>query len=299
MTYARHFTEAHGCDDSHGRAMWALGTVVGRSAHPDRNSLGDSLFHAALGATATLSSPRAWAFTLLGIEEYLRAFAGDTVVEAARRLLAERLFDIYQRASKPDWPWFEESATYCNARLCQALLVSGVRMGNAAMVAASLRSLDWLYGAQLTRDGVFAPVGSNGFYEQHGDKARFDQQPIEASAMVAACLEAHRHTGEKRWLDQARVAFNWFVGDNELHLSLYDPTSGGCRDGLHCDRVNENQGAESTLSFLLALVELGATNRLMATNLGNTIGKRHEPYGNDARLRSPISAARSQSHSDG
>ena len=166
------------------------------------------------------------------------------------------MLDIHRRAGKPDWPWFEESVTYCNARLCQALLVSGVRMGNEAMVAAALRSLDWLYKAQLTQDGFFAPIGSNGFYPQGGSSARFDQQPIEACATIAGCLEAYRHTAERRWLDHARVAFNWFVGENELHLSIYDPTSGGCRDGLHSDRVNENQGAESTLSFLLALVEL-------------------------------------------
>jgi glycosyltransferase involved in cell wall biosynthesis len=298
MSYARHWTEERGSDDSHGRAMWALGTVVGRSANPGRNSLGGSLFHAALAATATLSSPRAWAFTLLGIEEYLRAFQGDTIVEAARQILADRLLDIYQRASKPDWPWFEESATYCNARLCQALLVSGVRMANEAMVAASLRALDWLYRVQLTREGLFAPVGSNGFYLQTGAKARFDQQPIEASGMVSACLEAYRHTGERHWLDHARVAFNWFVGDNELHLSIYDPTSGGCRDGLHSDRVNQNQGAESTLSFLLALVDLGAANRSLATNLSSLSGKRHEPLGHDAWVRDPISATPSQSHSD-
>ena len=287
MSYTRHWAEACGSEDSHGRAMWALGTVVGRSAYPGRHSLAGSLFHAALPATPAFASPRAWAFTLLGIDEYLRAFQGDTVVEAARQVLAERLLDLYRRASTPDWPWFEERATYCNARLSQALIVSGGRMGNEAMLAAGLRSLDWLYTAQLAPDGLFAPIGSNGFYARGGSAARFDQQPIEACSTVAACLEAQRSTGDKRWLDRARVAFNWFVSDNELHLSIYDPTSGGCRDGLHADRVNENQGAESTLSFLLALVELGAANR---GDAAYTIGNRHEPHGQDTRIRDPLSS---------
>src|SRR5439155_2844669 len=114
MSYSRRWTEACGSEDSHGRALWALGTVVGRSDHPGRHSLGGHLFQAALPATSSFTSPRAWAFALLGIDEYLRAFQGDSAVQAARRGLAERLLDLYQRSSRRDWPWFEERATYCN-----------------------------------------------------------------------------------------------------------------------------------------------------------------------------------------
>jgi hypothetical protein len=164
------------------------------------------------------------------------------------------------------------------------------------MLAAGLRSLDWLFKNQLTPDGSFAPIGSNGFHRRGEPPARFDQQPIEAWAMTSACLEAFRYTGDRRWTGRARVAFNWFVGDNQLQLSVYDPTSGGCRDGLHADRVNENQGAESTLSFLLALTEMRAANRV---DLTNTAGKpRHEPYGQDTRIRDVVSSAPRQSDSD-
>ena len=266
MSYSRRWTEECGSEDSHGRALWALGTVVGRSAHPGRHSLGGHLFHAALPATAAFTSPRAWAFTLLGIDEYLRAFGGDTVVQAARTALAERLFGLYERSSAQEWPWFEERATYCNARLSHALVLSGVRMQHEAMHAAGLRSLDWLFTKQLSDGGLFAPIGSNGFYRRGEPRARFDQQPIEACAMTSACLEAQRLTGDRRWGDRARVAFNWFVGDNELHVPVWDAASGGCRDGLHADRVNDNEGAESTLSFLLALTEMRAADRLEATN---------------------------------
>ena len=293
MSYSRHWSEECGSEDSHGRALWALGTVVGRSAHPGRHSLGGQLFHAALPALSGFTSPRAWAFALLGIDEYLRAFQGDVAVQASRKLLAERLLDVFQRASGPDWPWFEEIATYCNARLSQALLVCGARMENAAMSAAALRSLEWLFTVQQSPDGVFAPIGSNGFYRRGEPPARFDQQPIEASSMTSACLEAQRITGDRRWLTRARIAFNWFVGDNELHLPVHDPTSGGCHDGLHADRVNQNQGAESTLSFLLALAELRAANSI------DSVGKRrNESYGQDARVRDTVSPAPSQSDSD-
>jgi glycosyltransferase involved in cell wall biosynthesis len=293
MSYARDWTEACGSEDSHGRALWALGTVVGRSNDPGRHSLASHLFHAALPAVTGFTSPRAWAYALLGIEEYLRAFAGDTTIETTCKLLAERLLELHRRASHADWPWFEERATYCNARLPQALLAAGARLQHAEMTAVGLRSLAWLVTVQTTADGIFTPIGSNGFYHRHEPKALVDQQPVEGAAMISACLEAQRVSGEPRWMDMARRAFNWFLGHNVLQQSLYDPTTGGCRDGLHADRVNENQGAESTLSFLLSLVEMRAADRIDATKW--IPGKpRHEPQRQDARLRDPVFTTREQ-----
>jgi glycosyltransferase involved in cell wall biosynthesis len=261
MSYARRWLEERGSEDSHGRALWALGTVVGRAQQPGRQTLAGQLFQSALPAVLRFSSPRAWAFALLGIDEYLRAFAGDSLVESTRKATADRLLDLYRRTSRRDWPWFEERVTYCNPRLSQALLVSGARMKDDVMLTAALRSLEWLNGIQTAGDGCFAPIGSNGFYERGGTKATFDQQPVEAGAMVSACIEAWRVTQDRRWMVEARRAFNWFLGQNQLQRSLYDATTGGCRDGLHADRPNENQGAESTLAFLLALVELRAIDR--------------------------------------
>lgn len=261
MSHDRRWTEACGSDDSHGRAVWALGTMVGRSTDPGRRSLGGKLFHLALPGMARLSSPRAWAYALLGIEEYLGAFQGDRSVEGASRELSERLLVRFRESQKPDWPWFEDSATYCNARLPQALLVTGARLGNEEMTAAGVLSLEWLVAIQSTPDGYFAPIGSDGFYTRGGVKAPFDQQPVEACGMVAACLVAQRVTGSRIWAERARRAFGWFVGQNQLQQALYDPRTGGCRDGLHADRVNENQGAESTLSFLLALLDMRVEGR--------------------------------------
>jgi hypothetical protein len=243
MNCSRGWTEEIGSEDSHGRALWALGSVVGRSDEPGRPSLGDRLFHAALPALSTFTSPRAWAFALLGIDEYLRAFKGDRRVEAVRATLAEKLLDLFQRTSRRDWPWFEDRLTYCNACLSQALIISGARVDHEEMTAVGLRSLEWLSFVQFPDDG-------------HRPRLAFDQQPVEASAMVSACIESRRVTGDKEWTERAWRSMNWFLGQNRLEQSLYDATTGGCRDGLRADRVNENQGAESTLSFLLALSEM-------------------------------------------
>lgn len=261
LTYGRAWGEARGSEDSHGRALWALGTVIGHATDPGRRSLAGDLFHAALPALGHFSSPRAWAYALLGIDEYLRAFGGDTGVQAMRELLTSHLMRLHALTSAAAWPWFEDGVTYGNARLAQALIVSGAAMGKDDVLAVGLRALEWLADLQRTPEGYFAPVGSDGFYPRGGVRARWDQQPVEACGMVSACLEAERATGASRWSREAASTFGWFLGENDLHLSLYDPTTGGCRDGLHADRVNENQGAESTISFLLALRELRSGTR--------------------------------------
>jgi len=261
MSYGREWLEDFGSEDSHGRAVWALGTVVGRSSLPAKQSLGRELFHAALPAITDFTSPRAWAFTLLGIDEYLHAFNGDSNVQAVGTILAERLLLLFRQTSTNEWTWFEDRLTYSNPRLPQAMLVSGIWLDHEEMIVAGMRSLRWLVDIQRSEDGDFSPIGSNGFYARGGPKAMFDQQPIEACAMVSACLEAGRTTGEVNWMQQARRTFGWFLGQNHLQQSLYDATTGGCRDGLHADRMNQNQGAESTLSFLLALAEMRSMRR--------------------------------------
>ncbi len=256
MSHPRLWLEEQGSEDSHGRAVWALGNVVGCSSDPGRQSLAGALFHAALPAVAELSSPRAWAYVLLGIEQYLRAFEGDRSVQAAGREIAARLFQLFRNTNRPDWPWYENSVTYCNARLPEALIATAGWTGDEAMGTTGLRSLEWLMTIQTTTEGYFAPIGTRGFFERGMVAAVFDQQPVDACASISACMHAFRSTGDHRWSEHARRAFTWFLGQNQLQQPLYDPLTGGCRDGLHADRVNENQGAESTLSFLLALMEM-------------------------------------------
>jgi uncharacterized protein YyaL (SSP411 family) len=179
-------------------------------------------------------------------------------VQAAGLEIAERLLGLFRRTDGVDWPWFENRVTYCNARLPQALIASSAWTGNAQMMTTGLRSLEWLMTIQRTAEGYFSPVGTNGFFERGMTAAMFDQQPVEACATVSACMHAFRATGDHAHADHARRAFTWFLGQNQLQQSLYDPLTGGCRDALHADRINENEGAESTLSFLLALVEMRA-----------------------------------------
>ncbi|HLE39613.1 MAG TPA: glycosyltransferase family 4 protein [Acidimicrobiia bacterium] len=258
MDYQRHWIEEGGSDDSHGRALWALGTVLARSNTPSLQSMAGRLFEQALPGILTTTSPRAWAFALMGIHEYSQRFAGDRRVSQVREELAGRLMALYTSHRSDDWVWFEEGLSYCNAALPHALLMCGESIPDPAMTQAGLESLAWLADLQRadTGGGHFVAIGSNGFYPRGGERARFDQQPVEAQAMVSACLEAYRITADKYWNKEAHRAFEWFLGRNDLNLPIYDPTTGGCRDGLHPDRPNENQGAESMLSFLQALLEL-------------------------------------------
>jgi glycosyltransferase involved in cell wall biosynthesis len=271
MDYQRRWLEKSGSDDSHGRTLWALGTLLGRSNTPALQSLAGRLFEQALPAIVDTTSPRAWAFALIGIHEYLKRFEGDRRASGVRGELAGRLVALYQREQSSDWRWYEETLTYCNAALPHALLMCGQSIPDSTMTDVAFESLDWLRNLQhADGDGNhFVPVGSNGFYRRGGERARFDQQPVEAQSMISACLEAHRITRDKRWHKEARYAFDWFLGHNDLNVPVYDPTTGGCRDGLHPDRPNENQGAESSLAFLQSVLELRiAENTFLSVDTG-------------------------------
>ena len=256
LGYDRRWLEEVGSEDSHGRALWSLGKVLGSSRDAGLRGATGRLFEAVLPATLRFTSPRAWAFSILGMQAYLDWFPGDRAVQGMRNDLANRLLDIYERSHTGTWQWFEKSLSYSNARLPQALILAGWRSGNQRMIEAGMDSLKWLV-AEQHRDNaeIFVPIGSNGFFIEGSEKARFDQQPVEACATVSACLEVYRLTEEGLWLEEAQRVFSWFLGKNDLQLPLYDAVTGGCRDGLHPDRINENQGAESTLSFLMALLE--------------------------------------------
>jgi glycosyltransferase involved in cell wall biosynthesis len=257
LSYERQWQEAEGSEDSHGRALWGLGTVLGRTKDVGLRGAAGRLFELAIPAAVEFKSPRACAFALLGLLEYLESFPGDRAALNAADALANRLLDSYLAHRSTDWKWYENELAYSNARLPQALIQAGTRSANDAMVSAGLEALDWLAAVQRCETkGHFVPIGSHGFYSKKTEKARFDQQPVEACAAVSAFLQAYRTTGKGRWRKEAWTAFNWFLGDNDLQVALYDPTTGGCRDGLHPDRANENQGAESTLSFLMALLEM-------------------------------------------
>jgi glycosyltransferase involved in cell wall biosynthesis len=265
MSFDRRWLDEQGSEDCQGRALWALGTVVGRSPFRSFQMMAGQLFALALPALTGFTSPRAWAFGLIGIHEYLRRLSGDSMANQTRETLTRRLMDRFEASAHPDWQWFEEELSYDNAVLAQALIVSGQATGQPAVLERGLQALRWLTEVQVSEKGHFRPIGSNGFYRRGGPRATFDQQPVEAHATVSACLEAYRATGDSWWHEQAQRAFDWFIGWNDLGLELYSPGTGGCRDGLHVDRVNRNQGAESTLAFLLSLAEMRLAQNLLTS----------------------------------
>ncbi len=256
MSFGRAWLEESGSEDSHGRAIWAVGCGASRSRNEGHRRLSEHLLLRGIPAVRGFSSPRAWASALLGIHEVLQSRPGHPEMSAACETLTDNLIRLWKGFATDDWPWFEAIASYDNARLCQALIRSGRVLRNPEATRIGIASLSWLASLQKTQAGHFRPIGSEGFYTKKGARADFDQQPVEAQAMIAACLEAFRSTGDAAWEREARRAFEWFLGRNDLGLPLYDPGSGGCGDGLHADRVNENQGAESTLAFLLSLAEM-------------------------------------------
>jgi len=255
MTYSRRWKEEIGSEDAHGRALWSLGKAVAFLENPGHIAMSTILFTKALRAAENFYSPRAVAFSLIGMHAYLDKFAGDSDVRRVRTVLANRLFDQFNANAVEDWPWPENSLNYANAKLPHALLLSGRWMLRKDMIDMGLASLRWLINVQ-TEDGHFVPVGCNGWYARGGAKARFDQQPIEANAMVEACVEAFDITRDQSWFDNAVMCFNWFIGHNDLNLPLYDDKTGGCRDGLMADGINQNEGAESSLAWLLSLMAL-------------------------------------------
>jgi len=252
MSHERHWLESKGSEDSHARALWATGTALGHSQNEGFRSLSALLFQRGLDSVKHFSSPRAWAFTLVAIHEYLLAYAGDRAVEKMQRLLTARLVALFKANSSSEWPWFERMVTYDNAKLAQALILAR----DEDAINIGLKSLRWLLSEQSGDGGHLSPVGCHGFWPQDGEKARFDQQPLEAHAMVSACMSAFDVTGDQTWADHGRRCFEWFLGRNDLGVTLYDESTGGCRDALLRDSVNRNQGAESTLAYHLSRAEI-------------------------------------------
>jgi len=256
MGFNRTWLEDQGSEDSHGRTLWALGEAARGDASPSRRRWAAALFVQALRIAESIRSPRAWAFMLLGLDAYCTAAPDDLHATAVRHSLADRLMSCLALVETSDWVWFEEGLAYDNARLPQALLLTGMATQTPGYVAAGLRSLRWLMTQQTAPAGHFRPVGTAGFGELRQHPRTFDQQPVEATATIAACLTAWRADGDTEWKAMATHAFAWFLGSNDLSLALVDPQTGSCRDGLHPERGNENRGGESVVCYRLGLAEI-------------------------------------------
>lgn len=256
MGYDRRWLEDLGSEDSHGRTLWALGQCARNDRSSSRQTWASSLFRLAYPAIQNFRSPRAWAFALLGLNPYCETAPADMQAKHLRIVLADRLMALLQAVESPGWVWFENGLSYDNARLPQALIETGLATGIALYTRAGLRTLRWLVRQQTTAANLFRPVGTAGFGDWKKPPREFDQQPLEASATVSACLAAWHADGDGAWWTDATRAFAWFHGENDLALPLVDAETGSCRDGLHPDRANENRGGESVVSYLLALSEI-------------------------------------------
>jgi glycosyltransferase involved in cell wall biosynthesis len=269
MSFDRRWLEEIGSEDSHGRTVWALGECARSDASASRRHWAAALLVQALPVVEHFHSPRAWAFTLLGLDAYCAAVTEDSSARELRRRLADRLMSMLTSVETSDWVWFEDGLAYDNARLPQALIETGLATGMPTYVAAGLRSLRWLTRLQTSRAGIFRPVGSKSFGDKRKPPRAFDQQPLEATATISACLAAWRADGNPKWKADAMCAFDWFLGGNDLSTPLIDPETGSCCDGLHPDRINENRGGEAMVSFLLSVAEI--------RRLELTIGEHIEP----------------------
>ncbi|MGD0550598.1 MAG: hypothetical protein ABSA81_08660 [Candidatus Bathyarchaeia archaeon] len=236
--------------DHLGRAAWAAG-AYSVSDLCSQLEWGHSILNAGLQWIMDATSPRAKAYFLLGISELLKTKPDSRLSDGAAKL-ASQLLGWYETVSRPSWRWFEESLTYDNARLPQSLAAYHEISGDSTCLKVASESLDFLMSVQ-TIDGVFAPVGNKGWYRVGGPRALYDQQPVDAGATVEACNRLYRVTGETRYRDWASLALSWYSGSNLKRLAVYDSTTGGCYDGLIEEGVNLNQGAESILSYLLAI----------------------------------------------
>jgi hypothetical protein len=245
--------EAVGSEDSQGRALLALGTTLADAPDDETVARAGTLFLAALPAARRLTSPRAASSAILGcgaaLDSGLRGETQQTLEE-----LAARLGRAFARSKRdPEWPWPEAELTYENALLPHALLTAGALLGEYELRRNGLWVLDWLIDVETTPEGIFSPIGSSGWWPRGGDRSRFDQQPIEAASTILAAGAAFHYTGDEHYLRAIEAAYGWFLGDNDLGVPLADPARGSCHDGLSPRGVNLNEGAESTIMWLLAL----------------------------------------------
>ena len=266
LTYDRRWVEEAGSEDVHGRAIWAIGLAVALAPNEATMSFATRLLAAGIEVVESFTSPRAWAFTVVGLQAYLERFPGDTNVRRIRTRLGERLGERFAENASEDWPWCEDTVTYDNAKLPNALILCGIGAQDERMLQQGLRSLSWLVQVQTGDDGSVSLIGNQGWLTRDGSRSRFDQQPVEAMSTVEACADAYRATKDAVWARRARKFLDWFTGSNETHTMIYDYQTGGCRDGLHADGPNLNQGAESTLSWLISLLTAVKLERELAVD---------------------------------
>jgi hypothetical protein len=255
LSYDRRFLDDVGSDDSLGRALWACGSVINSNLDEEKKLLSKEVFDKALPHALNSTSPRAKAFTILGLSQYQRAYPKDQALSERMTELIKQLLKLYEQESSVDWRWFEAQLTYCNGRLPQALFEAYERIRDEYYLQVAKDSLNFILKVQMN-NGMFAPIGNKGWYKKGGLRAMYDQQSVEASCMAETALAAFRATRNSHFRTTARTIFAWFLGKNTQGLSVYNLNTGGCYDGITPEGLNLNQGAEATVAYLLARLDL-------------------------------------------
>jgi glycosyltransferase involved in cell wall biosynthesis len=255
MNYRKGFPRQEISQDTFGRCLWGLGAVAGFVSNRDQGLLAAELLEAGLPVLDRLSYTRGLAYSACGLDAYLRQYPRSEAARNGLRLIAGRLLKSYRENASASWQWFEDFLTYDNARLPQALLLAYRHLSEPVYLETALKALDFLIGVQY-HDGYFDLVGNQGWYVKGGERALFCQQPVDAGSLAETCLLAGMLSGQPGYLDMALAALQWYLGRNRLGTPLYYPDTGACSDGLTAAGPSKNMGAESTISFLLALVEL-------------------------------------------
>jgi hypothetical protein len=255
LSYDRRFLDDVGSDDSLGRALWACGSVINSNLDEEKKLLSKEVFDKALPHALNSTSPRAKAFAVLGLSHYQRAYPKDQALSGRMIELIEQLLKCYEQESSVDWHWFEAYLTYCNGRIPQALFEAYERIRDEYYLQVAKESFNFILKVQMN-DGMFTPIGNKGWYKKSGLRAVYDQQSVEASCMAETALAAFRATRNSHYRTAAQTIFAWFLGKNTQGLSVYNPNTGGCYDGITLEGLNLNQGAEATVAYLLARLDM-------------------------------------------
>ncbi len=255
LSYNRDYLDEVGSEECMGRSLWACGNAILTNLSEGIKTTSKEIFDKGFRHASNFKSIRAKAFTILGLCYYYEAFPQDHNLPKNIVSLTEQLLDSYQQVSSTDWCWFEPYLTYVNARLSQALFRAYGIIGDGRYLHIAKESFDFLVDVQLI-DEKFVPIGNKGWYKKGSQRALYDQQPIEASCMVEAALTAFNVTNEEKYQRVAYIVFEWFLGKNTQNVRVYDQTTGACYDGISPEGLNLNQGAEATISYLLARLEL-------------------------------------------
>jgi len=252
MNFDRTWLQDEPVNDALGRVLWALGTVMAKPPSQSYLSVVKDCFDKSVEYVEK-QYPRGMSYSILGMSDYLKQFPGASDIKRQMEIVADGLVAQYKENSLPDWQWFADMLTYDNAVLPHALFVAGTTSGNKKYIEAAEKTCEFLLENTFT-GSHFSFIGCKGWWERGKTKSTFDQQPIEAASTVMMLRAAYDATKNSKFLTLQRKAFDWFLGGNDLHIPLYDFRTKGCYDGLVPGGVNVNQGAESTLSFLLSLL---------------------------------------------